>query len=59
MTGVTEMLSRGGDEVVDPRIRLRAFRRRRRLDVRSVVTGMALFLAVAWTIIFGVGIVLR
>ncbi|MFZ0128663.1 MAG: hypothetical protein WB808_12065 [Candidatus Dormiibacterota bacterium] len=56
---MTEMLSPRRDEVVAPRIRLRALRRRRRLDVRSLVTGMALFLAVAWTIVFGVGIVVR
>jgi hypothetical protein len=53
------MLSLGRDEVLEPRIRLRTVRRRRRLDVRSVVTGMALFLVVAWTIVFGMGIVLR
>ncbi len=41
------------------RISARSLRRRRRLDVRSVATGVAVFVAVAWTIFFGVGIVLR
>jgi hypothetical protein len=29
------------------------------LDLRTVATGAALFVAAAWTIIFGVGVVLR
>jgi hypothetical protein len=41
------------------RIAPRALRRRRRLDLRRLATGAALFIAVAWTIFFGVGIVLR
>jgi hypothetical protein len=32
---------------------------RRRPELRAVATSVALFVAVAWTIVFGVGIVLR
>jgi hypothetical protein len=54
------------DEMVSPersgisaaRISARSLRRRRKLDVRSVATGVALLVAVAWTILFGVGLVL-
>jgi hypothetical protein len=55
------------DEIVSPertaigavRTSARSLRRRRsRLDVRSVATGVALLVAVAWTILFGVGLVL-
>lgn len=53
------MLSPGRGKVGGAPIRARAFRRRRRLDLRTVATGVALVVAAAWTIIFGVGVVLR
>lgn len=53
---MTEMLSPGRDE---SRVFLRTRRRRRRVDLRPVAMGVALFIAVAWTILFGVGIVLH
>jgi hypothetical protein len=34
-------------------------RRRRRVDFRALATGVALVVVVAWTIVFGVGVVLR
>ena len=59
MGAMTEMLSSGEDRVSALRVRERSLRRRRRFDLRTLATGVALFVAVAWTIIFGVGIVLR
>jgi hypothetical protein len=56
---MTEMLSSGEDRVSALRVRERSLRRRRRVDLRAVTTGVALFVAVAWTIIFGVGIIIR
>jgi hypothetical protein len=37
----------------------RFVRRRRRVAVKAVVTGVAVTLVVAWTIVFGLGVVLR
>jgi hypothetical protein len=54
-----EMLSPGRGKVGGAPIRARSLRRRRRLDLRAVATGVALFAAAAWTIVFGVGVVLR
>jgi hypothetical protein len=59
MGHMSEMLSRGRGEMGGAPIRARSFRRRRRLDLRTVATGVALVVAAAWTIIFGVGVVLR
>ncbi len=59
MGTMTEMLSSGEERVSALRVRERSLRRRRRFDLRTLATGVALFVAVAWTIIFGVGIVLR
>lgn len=59
MGTMSEMLSAGEDRVSALRVRERSLRRRRRFDLRTLATGVALFVAVAWTIIFGVGIVLR
>jgi hypothetical protein len=56
---MTEMLSAARGKVGGAPIRARSLRRRRRLDLRAVATVVALFVAVAWTIIFGVGVVLR
>jgi hypothetical protein len=56
---MTEMLSPGRGKVGGAPIRARSLRRRRRLDLRAVSTGVALFVAVTWTIVFGVGVVLR
>jgi len=56
---MSEMLIPGRDRVGGAPIRARSLRRRRRLDLRALATGVALFVAVVWTIIFGVGIVLR
>jgi hypothetical protein len=52
------MLSPGGVNPTAPRALVRSRKRRRRPDVRTVATGVALVIAVAWTIVFGVGIVL-
>jgi hypothetical protein len=59
MVRMNEMVSPERDRIGASRIRVRALRRRRRLDLRSVATGAALFVVVAWTVFFGVGIVLR
>jgi hypothetical protein len=59
MGSMSEMLSGGRGKTGGVPIRSRSFRRRRRLDLRTVATGAALFVAAAWTIIFGVGVVLR
>jgi hypothetical protein len=56
---MTEMLSSGEDRVSALRVRERSLRRRRRFDLRGLAMGVALFVAAAWTIVFGVGIVLR
>jgi hypothetical protein len=56
---MSEMLTPGREKLGGARIRARSLRRRRRLDLRMVAAGVALFVAVAWTIIFGVGVVLR
>ncbi|HEY6783049.1 MAG TPA: hypothetical protein VI296_07420 [Candidatus Dormibacteraeota bacterium] len=56
---MTEMVSSGEDRVSALRVRERSLRRRRRFDLRTLATGAALFVALALTIIFGVGIVLR
>jgi hypothetical protein len=56
---MAEMLSPGSDKAGAVRVRVRSARRRRRPDLRTVATGVALFVAVAWTIVFGVGVVLR
>jgi hypothetical protein len=55
---MTEMLSPSGVNPTAPRVLVRSCRRRRRLDVRTVATGVALAIAVTWTIVVGVGIVL-
>lgn len=59
MRDMTEMLSSGEDRVNALRVRKRSLRRRRRVDLRALATGVALFVAVAWTIIFGVGIIIH
>lgn len=59
MQDMTEMLSSGEDRVNALRVRERSLRRRRRVDLRALATGVALFVAVAWTIIFGVGIIIH
>jgi hypothetical protein len=59
MGHMSEMLSRGMGKMAGAPIRARSFRRRRRLDLRTVATGVALVVAAAWTIIFGVGVVVR
>jgi hypothetical protein len=56
---MTELVTPGSDHTGRWRTTPRALRRRRRLDLRTLATGAALFVAVAWTIFFGVGIVLR
>lgn len=56
---MAEMLSSGRDKASTLRLRARSRRRRRRLDLRTIATGVALFVAVAWTIMFGAGVVLR
>jgi len=59
IVGMSEMLIPGRESVRGERIRARSFRRRWRQDLRTLATGVALAAAIAWTIIFGVGIVLR
>lgn len=59
MGRMSEMLSPGTGKMGGAPIRARSFRRRRGLDLRTIATGVALFVAAAWTIIFGVGVVLR
>jgi hypothetical protein len=59
MAAMTELVTPGSDHTGRWRTTPRALRRRRRLDLRTLATGAALFVAVAWTIFFGVGIVLR
>jgi hypothetical protein len=56
---VSEVVIPGRENLGGARIRARSLRRRRRLDLRMVATGVALFVVVAWTIIFGVGVALR
>ena len=56
---MSEMLIPGRESVRGERIRARSLRRRWRQDLRALATAVALAVAVAWTIIFGVGIVLR
>jgi hypothetical protein len=53
------MLIPGREKVGAARIRARSLRGRWRLDLRTLATGVALFVVVAWTIIFGVGVVRR
>lgn len=59
MVAMPELVTPGSDQIARSRTTPRALRRRRRLDLRALATGAALFVAVAWTIFFGVGIVLR
>jgi hypothetical protein len=49
-------------ETVTPgpaRVAAQPIRRRRRLDLRTIATGVAVLVAVAWIIVFGVGLFLR
>jgi hypothetical protein len=59
MGGMSEMLIPGRESGRGEGIRARSLRRRWRQDLRALATAVALAVAVAWTIIFGVGIVLR
>jgi hypothetical protein len=59
MEPMSEMLTPGRGEIGGAPFRARSFRRRRRLDLRTVATSVALVVAAAWTIIFGLGVVLR
>jgi hypothetical protein len=58
MSAMPELVTPRHDQMGRSR-KPRALRRRRRLDLRTLATGAAVFIAVAWTIFFGVGIVLR
>ena len=53
------MLSPGRGKATASRVPLRPRRRRLKLELRTVATSVGLFVAFAWTIVFGVGIVLR
>jgi hypothetical protein len=55
---MTDLPSPEGGRVTMSR-RARTVRRRRRVDFRALATGVALVVVVAWTIVFGVGVVLR
>ena len=57
-TTMIEMLSPDGAQVPSAR-RPRSLRRRRKRDLRALVTGAALVIGVAWTIILGVGVFVR
>jgi hypothetical protein len=59
MMTMTELVTPRSEQMGRSRIAPRSLRRRRRLDLRALATGAALFVAVAWTIFFGVGVVLR
>ena len=56
---MTEVLFSEPSEARSPRPRIRPLRRRRRLDLRTVAVRLAVVVGVAWTIVFGVGIVLH
>jgi hypothetical protein len=58
VTTMIEMLSPDGAQAPTAR-RPRSLRRRRRRDIRALVTGVALVIAVAWTIALGVGVFIR
>jgi hypothetical protein len=53
-----EMISPERNRIGAARISPRSLRRRRKPDVRSLAMGVAVFVAAAWTILFGVGLVL-
>ena len=53
------MLIPGREKMGGARIPARSLRRRWRLDFRTFATGVALVVVVAWTIVFGLGVVLR
>jgi hypothetical protein len=56
---MSEMATPGRENVGAARMPARPLRRRRRLELRTVATALAVFVAVAWTIVFAVGLVLR
>jgi hypothetical protein len=56
---MTEMLSPGEGGMTMARRPPSPARRRRRRDIRAVATWAAMVVAVAWTMLVGVGIVLR
>jgi hypothetical protein len=59
MSAVIETPATGTEEIVAARIQARSPRRRRTPDPRTVVTTVALLVVTIWTILFGIGIVLR
>jgi hypothetical protein len=56
---MTDLPSPEGGRVTMSRRARTVRRRRRRVDFRALATGVALVVVVAWTIVFGVGVVLR
>ena len=58
MGSMDEMISPERNRIGAARISPRSLRRRRKPDVRSLAMGVAVFVAAAWTILFGVGLVL-
>lgn len=56
---MSETVTPGRGNIGSARMAARPFRRRRRLDLRTIATSVAIFVAVAWTIAFGVGLFLR
>ncbi len=56
---MSETITPGRGNMGPARMAARPLRRRRRLDLRTIATGVAVVVAVAWTIVFGVGLFLR
>ena len=56
---MSEMITPGRGSMGSTRMAARPLRRRRRVDLRTIATGVAVLVAVAWTIAFGVGLFLR
>jgi len=59
MVVMTETVTPGHGSMGSARMTAPPLRRRRRLDLRTIATGVTVFVVVAWTIAFGVGLFLR
>ena len=56
---MSETITPGRGNMGPVRMAARPLRRRRRLELRTIATAVAVFVAVAWTVVFGVGLFLR